>query len=143
MAEANSPKMTLEARLVQHMKTVGLGALIDDEDAITELAKRAVQEALFQPTRTLDGGGWGRTVESDSPVVAAAREVAKAAMEKLVSGEIERMMADPKAKEAIRNAIAVSTLTAIQSTAENNLRAQVQLMQTDVLQVLRNAGFKI
>lgn len=103
----NSAKMSLEERLVQHIKDVGLGALIDDEDAITELTRRAVDQALFQPIRVTDR--YGRTEETkDSLVVEAARGIARAALDKLVAEEVERVKADPQAMAAIRAAMAVA-----------------------------------
>lgn len=103
MMSDNSKTMTLEERLVQHIKGTGLSALIEDEDAITELTRRAVQQALFQE-RTVPDGNW-HTKRIDSPVVAASRELAAAAISKIVDEEIERIKSDPALIGAVREAI--------------------------------------
>lgn len=101
---SNAKAMTLEERLVQHIKETGLGVLITDEDAITELTRRAVREALLQPKREQDRYG-NYSQQKDSPVVEAARVIAKTAIEKVTAAEVERIVADPETMAAIRTAI--------------------------------------
>lgn len=102
----NAQKMTLEEKLVQHIKEVGLGALIQDEDAITELTRRAVTEALIQPRKLPNPNGYGYK-EDDSPVVEAARAIAKQAVERVLEKEIVKLMEDPKIMLQIREAFAL------------------------------------
>lgn len=100
---ANSPQMTLEEKIVQKIKESALGSLVGDEDALTELTKRGIHEALFQPIRMQKQyGGWE---DKDSPVVAAARKIADEAVKKIVEAEIVRLMRDVKVQKAVMDAM--------------------------------------
>lgn len=100
---SNSPKMTLEERIVQTIKSDTLMALVGDEDAITELTKRAIHEALYQPQKVV---GPYSTSTIDSPVVAAARDVAKKAAEQVSKEMIEELCMRADFRAAVRQAIA-------------------------------------
>jgi len=115
----NSPKMTLEEKLVQNLKEEKLYALLGDEDALLELVRRALHEALFQPTRIpRQYGGWD---DKDSVVVAAARQMAKDGCAKLVDEMIAQILADPHIKTVIKEAIAVAMPEAIGHRIVNHL----------------------
>ncbi len=100
---SNATKMTLEERVVQTIKSDTLMALVGDEDAITELAKRAIHEALYQPQRTQ---GPYSTSTHDSIAVAAARDVAKEAATKVMKEMVEALVADDAFRSSIRKALA-------------------------------------
>lgn len=57
----NSPKMTLEERIVQTLKDDSLMKLVGDEDAITELVKRAISRSAL---RGASAGSIRRTLSS-------------------------------------------------------------------------------
>ena len=106
----NEQKMTLEEKLVQGIKDETLFKLIGDEDAITELVKRALREALYQPTRVKrDYGGWD---DKDSPVVSAMREVATRVSKNLIETVTKELLDDPAIRKLIQAAI-VENLPAI------------------------------
>lgn len=97
----NSKNMTLEERIVQNIKDEKLFALIGDEDAITELTRRALREALFQNRRERTGEYSWNDKERDSPVVEAAREQAT-----IVAKEVAReLLTDPEVRQKINEAL--------------------------------------
>lgn len=59
----NSLGMTFEERIVSTLKDDKLMALVGDEDAITDLVKRAISETLFKPVVTKDR--YGHTTTED------------------------------------------------------------------------------
>ena len=89
-----SNTMSVEQKIVQKLKDETIYQLIGDEDAIEALVGRAIKEALLQERRVLDGYS-ARTV--DSPIVAAARDVATQAMKILIQREVDAVVADPVA----------------------------------------------
>lgn len=103
---SNSAKVTLEEKIVQRIKETELAALIDDEDSITKLAERAITQALFQPQRRDDGNGWvADNKVKDSPVVAAAREIAEKLVTSLIEERVAALMSDPSVAKEINSAL--------------------------------------
>jgi hypothetical protein len=133
----NSKSMTLEEKLVQHIKEIGLGALIGDEDSITELTRRAITEALYQPLRVKEDY---RTVERDSPVVAAARDIAKQAIAALVEEQVKKLAADPEAMRAIRESVVMFLPQAVREATQGLVQSLSFTSGNDVLNRLRQAG---
>lgn len=117
---SNSQNMTLEQKIVEQIKRYGLHELLDDEDAIAELAKRAVKEALIQPRRAL-GDGYGRYTEQDAPVVAAARDLAK----QLADDVAAKLAADAEFQKLLRDAMA----DALPNAISNSLAGVVTMLQ--------------
>lgn len=138
---SNAAKMTLEERLVQHIKSTGLGALIDDEDAITELTRRAIREALTQPTRTM--ADYGRVVEADSPAVKAAREVATAAATMIVAAEVARMEATPEFMKAVREALLLCLPKVIEHKANEWMTSWATTAAQTALETLRQQAGRL
>lgn len=130
---SNSPKMTLEERIVQTIKSDTLMALVGDEDAITELTKRAIHEALYQPQKVV---GPYSTSTIDSPVVAAARDVAKQAAQQVVKEMVDALVADDAFRASVRQAIAETFPGAIADFTYNAVTLVSQRTKTDaVMQV--------
>jgi predicted RNA-binding Zn ribbon-like protein len=100
---SNSAQMTIEAKIVDRIKKYGLHELVDDEDAIEALARKAVHEALMQPRES--GDSWRRQ-QKDSPVVAAAREIAAKAADALIAEQVEKLKADPEFAKMVLAAMA-------------------------------------
>lgn len=129
MTETNAPKMSLEEKLVQTLKDEKLYALLGDEDALTELVKRAIHEALYQPTRIKkEYGGWE---DRDSLVVATAKEIGKKVAESLVSTMAQEALADPEIKKAVNNAIAVCMPGAISGSLSSAVCSFQQIATVD------------
>lgn len=135
---SNISKMTVEERLVKHIKETGLGLLIDDEDAITELTRRAIEAALIQPRRVYTGGYYDR--DQDSPVVAAAREVAREALRKLADEQIEKIKADPKSMEAIQRGMGAAVAEVLKEGISQLMNYAAQNAVQQALQPLRDNG---
>lgn len=104
----NSKSMTVEERLVQHMKGDPLMVVIQDEDALTDLARRAVEKALFEDRFVPGTKSWDSGQRAPSPAVAAAREIAEAATRKIVDEAVASLSANPKFVEAVQKALANS-----------------------------------
>lgn len=102
---SNSEKMTLEEKLVQQIKTTTLAGLIDDEDAIASLVKKAIHEALFQ-SRIIYTGKYGESKKIDSPVVEAARDVVKQATSKIIEELIVDLLQKDEFKTIVRDMFA-------------------------------------
>lgn len=141
----NSQKMTLEEKLVQHIKEVGLGALITDEDAITELTRKAVEQALFQPRRVPNGSY--HYIDKDAPVVEAARQVADGALAKIFDERIQALFDDPKSKDALDKAIAGAFPKILMKTLQDGLHNYVNgwsfQLEERVLNSLRSRGLPV
>ena len=132
---SNSEKMTLEERVVQKIKSDTLMALVGDEDAILELAKRAVREALYQPQRKARSyGGWD---ESDSVVVEAARDVAKQVSEKVTTTLVEELLSDKEFKKKLTETIAQVFPSIISSTLERQLGVFITMSSREMYDELR------
>lgn len=112
---SNTSKMSVEELLVQNIKDDKLYSLVNDEDALTKLVQRAITEALFQPRTVPDGRGYGNKISEDAPAVAAAREAARQAAEKMVGKIMEVLFADKDFGEVVIKAVA----NAIPQAAEN------------------------
>jgi len=141
---SNAAKMTLEEKLVQHIKDVGLGALITDEDAITELTRKAVESALLQPRRTKDGYQYN---EKDSPVVESARAVADMALAKIFDERVAILFASPEALDCLNKAIAIAFPVALEKAASNALHTAFAStrfeIEGSILQQLRSRGIPV
>ena len=105
----NSSKMTLEERIVQKLKDDTLMQLIGDEDAVTELVRRAIQEALYKDLPPV-GSGYDRRPEP-SPAVAAAQKTAVKIADKIAVD----LLNDPKVYEVLRSAMIDMLPKAIES----------------------------
>lgn len=120
----NSKAMTVEDRIVQKMKTDTLASLIGDEDAIADLAKRAIYEALFQPRRVPKT--YGGYDEADSPIVAACRAAATKAAEAIV----ERIVSDPEVSTRLvdlaARALPAEMMSAVRSSISNTMNRAVE-----------------
>jgi len=134
---SNSVNMSLEEKLVQHIKKHGLGLLVNDEDALTKLTRKAIDQALYQKRR--DKEGWN-SHEIDSPVVEAAREIAKASLTKLMQQQIELMLADPKVLETLRIAITTAIPLVMMEASQNLYRGVSENSSMQVIQKLRESG---
>ena len=99
---SNSTNMTLEEKIVQTIKDTSLMQLVGDEDAITKLVTRAITEALFKDVEVRDpNSGYGGSTIRISPVIQAAREVAKQ-----ITDSVGKTLADdPEVQRLVRNAI--------------------------------------
>lgn len=95
----NSAAMGLEERIVQRLKDDTLMSLIGDEDAMTELVRRAVKQALYDKRRVPDGSYGSKEIAS--PAVSAAERTAVAMCETVMA----ELLADPKVKQTIRDAL--------------------------------------
>lgn len=132
----NSKNMTLEERLVQHIKGTALMTLVGDEDALTELTKRAVHEALFASRRVQSSNGYS-TYDDKSPAVKMAEEVVAKAYERIVEAEVVAMMADPKVRETLQRAIVMMVpnimekilLRTYSQMAEESARRSIDLLK--------------
>lgn len=130
----NEAKMTLEERIVQSLKNDSLMKLVADEDAVTELVKRAIQEALYQPRRVEQS--YGRFEQKDSIVVAAARDMA----EKAVRAHIDTMMATLMADKNFRKTVEDQMLRAIPGVMMRKFTEHIEFTATDMAVRTLNSG---
>lgn len=138
MAGENAKRMTIEEHLVQTLKDDKLYALIGDEDAITELVKRSINEALFQPQRIpRNHGGFD---QKDSLVVDAARKIASRVITEMTGQIVDGMMKNPETKKAIAEAICAHLPVAIERAACEMYENIARRGANQAIERLRNAG---
>ncbi len=133
----NERKMTLEEKLVQKIKGDSLMSLIGDEDAILELVKRAITEALYQPRRTMKQ--YGGYDEIDSPLVEATRKLAESACKIIAERIIKEIMSDKTIREEINKAIGVMLPAVIRGYLDMGLKSHLESASADVEINLREA----
>ena len=132
----NERKMTLEEKLVQKIKTDSLMSLVGDEDALLELTKRALNEALYQPRHEKVGYS---THTRDSPVVAASRKAADMACTVIADRIIKEIMSDKTVREEINKAIGVMLPSVIRGWLETGLSTHLEKASADAQSNLREA----
>lgn len=101
---AETKPLTLEEKLIRHLQGSGFAALAEDHDAVVELARKAINQALITPRNT-PGSSWNDR-QIPAPAVKAAEQAAEAACKELVLVETTRLQNDPIFIHAIREAIA-------------------------------------
>lgn len=114
----NEAKMSLEEKIVQRLKDDTLMMAVGDEDMLTDLVKRAINEALFQRQKVKEQGWNGRTYEKDSLVVEVAKEVVRPVCESIAKGMVEKVLLDADVKAAINDAMPRLIFDAMKLNAE-------------------------
>lgn len=136
MTGNNAKNMTIEEILVQHIKNVGLGVLVQDEDNLTELVTRAIKEAIYQPIRVpKQYGGWE---EKDSLLIDTARPVARALLEKTMKAELEKILAEPENLKVIRDAMMLALPTILMASMRAGYSEMMQNASGEAMNMLRN-----
>ncbi len=135
----NSAKMTVEEKLVQHLKNVGLGQLIEDEDALTELTREALKQALWQPIRMPKqyGGGWD---EKDSLIITEARALGKIILSKMIEDEMKALLDKPEVREKMIQAILMQVPDILRNAAYSSFNQIAQQSFASGVDALQNAG---
>ena len=81
----------LEKVIVERLRDDSAAAILDNEPAVLELVKTAIESAVTQKRRVQDG--WN-TKDVDSPAVEAARRIAEAAAHRVVEELTDNLMKD-------------------------------------------------
>jgi hypothetical protein len=132
----NEKAMTLEDRIVQSLKDETLYKLVGDEDAITELVKRAINEALYQPQR-IKVDNYGRYETKDSVVVEAARGIARKAADEAVGQLVKQILADETIVTLIRRGILEILPAVITGSLHYNFQSQLNMAVTTSVDSLK------
>ena len=97
---SNSNNMSVVEKLTQHIKDTGLSTLMDgDEDAINELSKQAIHEALFKE-RTISKG-YGSYETKQSKLVEVATEKLEKLLDEMATNIVKQLMEDPVNREIV------------------------------------------
>lgn len=131
---SNSAQMTFEEKVVQHIKEQSISVLMDDEQALTDLTRRAVNEALFKDR---PDGSYSR---KEAPVHEFAREIAKRLFEKMIDKEVKRMEKDPEVMAIMRQSIALMMPEVLKTGAHNLFGSIIQQSNMETVQLLKQAG---
>lgn len=99
---SNSKQMTFEEKVVQHIKEQSIAVLLDDEEALTDLTRRAVHEALFKDRSTTNGYS---TTKQEALIFEYSRKIAERALNKLVEQEVEKLVGNPEVLASLRSAL--------------------------------------
>ncbi|MEM8801105.1 MAG: hypothetical protein AAGF55_01070 [Pseudomonadota bacterium] len=139
MDNSNEEKMTIEEKIVQKIKSDTLMSLVGDEDAITKLAERAIQEALYQPRRKYDGY---RSTEEDSVAVEAAREVAKKAAESVCEKIISEMLETDDFRAKVHKTFVNLLPQVLIAGVWSSVRSEADLASSSAIGDLRSELFR-
>lgn len=101
---SNSANMNIAERLAQRIKESELGALID-EDSLSEIAKKALEEAFFKPRHE---GGYSNGKTLPPLIVEQAGEAFKTAIADAIKPLVATLIADPKFNKLILDAVMAS-----------------------------------
>jgi hypothetical protein len=134
---SNEKSMTLEEKLVQHIKDDKLIMLLGDEDAITQLTERAVREALFQQRRVATGRYNGDYTMADSPVVEAARTIAAAAIQRITDQMVKELLENAKITLMVRDAFIAQLPIALQQATNQFVMDARAKSAVDAIQMLQ------
>lgn len=141
----NEKAMSIEDKLVQHMKSDTIGKLVD-EDALVELAKRAIHESLFKE-RIVDNGSYNGRKVVQSPVVQAANDVADKLCGDAAKEILAQLMNDDGVREAVLEAISIALPQAILNGLSGAYRNAMEIQSNHAVQTLRiklhDAGIKV
>jgi hypothetical protein len=83
-ATSNSKGMSFEEKLIAMIQNDSMMKLVDDDAAMLDLAKRAVEKAVFEPRRKMESGHWNSNNMIPSPAVVAAQHAAEKIADKIV-----------------------------------------------------------
>ena len=138
---SNEAKMTLEEKITQRIKDDTLMAVVGDEDAITDLVKRALDEALFQPIRIRkEYGGYD---EYDSPVVAAARDAAKEVCGNITEHLTKHLLDNEEVRKAIIDHVVASLPNIIGEIMAGTLRSHAEITKNNLREKLMQVGVMV
>ena len=140
---SNSANMTLEDKLVQVIKEDKLAALIDDEDSVNDLVKRALNEALFnERTETVPNpNGWGQAkiITTPSLVVQAAREVTDEAVNEVAKAMLDEIMRNEEIVAILREVLPKLLLQAILGQVQNSVAQLSEIDSNELLDKMNTA----
>lgn len=123
---SNSENMTLEEKIVQHLKSDTLGKLVD-EDSLAKLVTRAIEESMFKERRVPGANTWSDSRVLNSPAVEAAQAVGREAAKKLIDELVGKMLENQEFRDAIckrfATEIAVAMHEIARSTVTNSIRS--------------------
>ena len=133
---SNVAKMTLEEKLVQHLKKDTLMNAIGDEDMMTELVKRALHEALFQERSV--GQGYD-TRKEPSLAVQTAKQIASEACAEVAREMFAEVVERPAVKQAIHDALPHLVLNALKDAVAGDVRNAFSQASLDAEDRIRSA----
>lgn len=134
----NSVKMTFEEKVIQHIKTQGIAALVDDETALLDLAKRAVNEALFK--NKIVERGYNHREEVLSPVMQAASDIAKQATAQIIPTIIAELVQDQKFIDAIRAASILAIMNDVVNSTKHTSDIATKDLTDKLSMVMHQSG---
>lgn len=132
---SNEKQMTLEEKLVQHIKDDKLIMLLGDEDAITELTKRAVTAALFADRKDPNDRSIYNSRMIPSPAVEAAKDVA----DKLAKAAVDAIVSDDEIRKKFREAVADALPAAIANHLSGAISSLMSASSANSMAMLRDA----
>lgn len=127
---SNSENMTLEEKIVQHLKSDTLGKLVD-EDALAKLVSRAIEESMFKERRVPGENTWSSPRVFSSPVVEAAQEVGRTAAKKLIDDIAGKMLENQEFRDAICKRFATEIAVAMSEIARNTVATSIRSVTGD------------
>jgi hypothetical protein len=132
----NSKQMSVEERITQKIKSESMLAIVGDEDAILQLATRAINEALFKDRTVSNGNYHTRTLPS--PIMEAAINAAKEICAQVVKEELDKMMKNKKVRAALHGAIIKTLPAALAHVMKDEIKTSVEnMMEMGVMDLAR------
>lgn len=140
---SNSENMTLEERIVQKLKDDTLMSLVGDEDAILELAKRAINEALFKDRQRPDPNNSYRSLHDPSPVVTAAGNAADRVAEKVMAEILDSAEVKTAIHEYIIKSLPNVLLVALRESLSGIASSEAYRATEELISTLRQNGVSV
>ncbi|MEO1105761.1 MAG: hypothetical protein AAFW98_18860 [Pseudomonadota bacterium] len=115
--------MSVEERIVQSIKSDAIVSLVGDEDALLELARRAIAEVMFK-----ERPGYGYNSRPEPSIIEkAARDQARIVAQQVV----EKACASEDVQSAMREYIAAAMPGALRDAMMGQFQASVDVMVND------------
>ena len=132
------------AKLIQHVQREGFSWLTDDAEALKELARRAINQALITPIPIPGASYYDQIKERPAPVVAAVQEIAEQVTKEVVAGEVARLKSDPEFLQKLQAAIIahfpVAILAAVRTTMEEVVEASCRKSIAEINQQIQQGS---
>lgn len=136
---SNSEKMSIEDKLVEFLKNQGMSVLVSDDMALTELATKAINDAVFKDRKVPNPnrGGWNSPdyLTKPSIVMEAAQRTVEEATRQVMPTVVESLVRDEGFLATLRTAAMLSILGGIPSCVQDFRK----LMASDISMGLNRA----
>ena len=131
-------EITIEEALLKKIKDEGLQLIIDDDEILMALAKKAMKEALFQPRRVAKGGYSYGYDEEDSPVVESARKIADEVTTRMAQELMGELVRDDEFRESVVKYMVMALPVVLRNVWQDSFSQTAHLEQDNLVKIMQN-----